>query len=386
MMEPDQLAAVGPEALAHQRPSLLERLEGLPGWLVALGILLLSRAFSAAVIVVAWVFKVPPTPFEGWPAPFSMWDGQWYVWIAGHGYHAEAVARTPYGPGYHDFAFFPAWPMLVRLVSLDGRLPLDAVAPILANVLFLVAGIAIWTILDRIAGRRHGLWGLALFAFSPAAFVFSIAYSEPLFLVVASWFFIAAERRHTGRAVILAAVGQLTRILGAALAFASLPDLLRPETRRQGILVVAAAALAFAAWWAWIAVLTGDPMGYMLGTPSWWLNQRPTPIPVGIGSFFDRDQWTDPIALGLIVVVLLGTRWLARRGELRLALFGFACLASCVLDTQTVMPRLLAIAFPAYAGFAAILPSTSWRAGILAAFAASQAVFGAAVTVRLIVP
>ncbi|HEY5629931.1 MAG TPA: hypothetical protein VIR16_10505, partial [Candidatus Limnocylindrales bacterium] len=65
MMEPDQLAAVGPEALAHQRPSLLGRLEGLPGWLVALGILLLSRAFSAAVIVVAWVFKVPPTPFEG---------------------------------------------------------------------------------------------------------------------------------------------------------------------------------------------------------------------------------------------------------------------------------------------------------------------------------
>jgi hypothetical protein len=315
-----------------------------------------------------------------------MWDGQWYVWIAGNGYHADAVVHTAFGPGYHDFAFFPAWPMVVRLVSLGGTLPLDAVAPITANVLFLLGGFAIWTILDRVAGRRIGLWGLALFAFSPGAFLFSISYSEPLYLLIAGLFFIAAERRFAARSAILAGLAQLTRVLGVALAFASLPDLFRLETRRQAILVIGATVLAFVGWWTWIALLTGDPMGYMLGTPSWWLNQRPQAIPVGIGSFFDRDQWTDVIALGLLVSTVLGTRWIVRRGELRLGLYALACIASCALDTQTVMPRLLAIAFPAYAGFAAVLPTWRWRVAALVLFAAAQVAFGAAVTVRLIVP
>jgi Mannosyltransferase (PIG-V) len=359
---------------------------GWPGWAVPLGILALSRAFSIAVVFLSWTLRVPSSPFPRWSAPFSMWDGQWYVFIAGHGYHAEAVVRTAYGPGYHDFAFFPAWPLLLRVLSLGGQLPLDAVAPIAANTLFLLAGLTIWTILDRIAGRGIGLWGLALFAFSPGAFIFSVGYSEPLYLFIAAWFFIAAERRLPRPAAILAAVAQLTRVLGAALAFASLADLVRPETRRQAILVIGATILAFAGWWTWIAILTHDPMGYMLGTPSWWLNQRPTPIPVGIGSFFDRDQWTDSIALGLLVATVLGSRWLVRRNELRLALFAFACIASCALDTQTVMPRLLAIAFPAYLGFAATLRSRIWRAGALVLFAGAQAWFGAAVTVRLIVP
>lgn len=363
-----------------------ERFEGWSAWKVALAILVASRAFSIAIVWVAWAFHIPSSQFASWPLPFSMWDGQWYVWVAGAGYHAEAVVHTQFGPGYHDFSFFPAWASLIRLLSLNGTLPLDAVAPVAANLLFVGAGYSIWSILDRVGGRAIGLWGLALFAFSPAAFIFSVGYSEPLFLLFAARFFVAAEEQLEGRAALLAAFAQLTRILGAALAFASIPDLFSRERRRQAILVIGATILAFAAWWTYIALLTHDPMGYMLGTPSWWLNQRATPIPVGIGSFFDRDQWTDPIAAGLILVAVLGARWLVQRGELRMAFFVFACIASCALDTQTVMPRLLAIAFPAYAGFAAVLPSARWRGAALAVFALTQVAFGAAVTVRLIVP
>jgi hypothetical protein len=362
-----------------------DKLQSLPGWAEALLIAGASRLFSIAIVYGAWALHIPGGR-TNFPSPWKMWDAEWYLLIARNGYHANPLVKSAFGPGLHDFAFFPAWPVLIRTLSLDGRLPIDTVAPIAANVLFLIAAVSIWSVLETIGGRTIARWGLAFLAFSPAAFIFSVPYSEPLFLVFVSRFFIAADARDTVRSGLLAVLTQLVRVTGAALAFASLPDLFNRETRRQGLIVIGGCILAFGAWWIWIALLTHNPTGYMLGTPSWWLNFRATPIPVGFLSFFDRDQWVSPIAAALLVLVALGTRWLVKQGELRLAFYCFAILMSCMLDTQTVMPRLLLIAFPAYGGMAAILPSTRWRAALLVAFAATEIVFGAAVTERYIVP
>jgi hypothetical protein len=357
----------------------------IPGWVQALLIGVASRIFSIAIVYGSWALQIPSGRGQ-FPNPFTMWDGQWYTYIAVNGYHAQAVVQTPFGPGYHDFAFFPAWPMLIRALSLGNQLPVDVVAPIAANILFLIAAISVWAVLERVGGRSIARWGLALLAFSPAAFIFSVGYSEALYLVFVSRFFVAIDERLDVRTGLLALGAQLTRVTGAALAFASLPDLFNRETRRRGLLVIAACVIGFGAWWTWIALLTNNPTGYMLGTPSWWLNQRPTPIPVGLGAFFDRDEWTDPIAAGLLLLVALGGRWLYKRHETRLALFVFAVLGSCMLDTQTVMPRLLLIAFPAFGGMAAMLPANRLRWGLLAMFAATQIVFGSMVTQRYIVP
>ena len=325
----------------------------IPGWLEALAIGVLSRVFSIVVLVGAWKLDIPhqANKFQN---PFVIWDAQWYEFVARNGYHANAVAKTPYGPGYHDFAFFPAWPALLRVLSLDNRISIDTVEPIAANALFLVSIVAIWSVMDRIGGRSIARWGLALFAFSPAAYVFSLGYGEPLFLVFVSRFFVAVEERLTVRAALLTVGAQLTRLTGAALAFASIPDLFNRETRNRAMLVIGGSIVAFGAWWIWIAILTSNPMGYMLGTPSWFLNQRPNPIPVGIASFWDAHQEVAVVAVVFIALLVAGTRWVAKRGETRLALFCLACIASCALDTQTTMPRLVAVAFPAFVGLAAI--------------------------------
>ena len=96
--------------------------------------------------------------------------------------------------------------------------------------------------------------------------------------------------------------------------------------------------------------------------------------------------WTSLISIGLIAVLTLGTRWLWGRGEARLALFSLACIASTMLDTQTTMPRLLGIAFPAFLGLAALLPSDRWRWAMLLGFATCQLVYAANVVQRLVVP
>jgi hypothetical protein len=360
------------------------------GWVEALAIGVASRVFSVAILVGAWTLHIPAASWRSFDNPFVIWDGQWYTFIATYGYHADAVVPSQYGPGLHDFAFFPAWPMLLRVLSLGGALPLDVVAPVAANLLFLIATIPIFAVLERVAGRSIARWGLALVAFSPSGYVYSLAYSEPLYLVLAGLFFVAVQRRATASAGLFAAATQLVRVTGAALAFASLPDLLSRERRVRGLLAIGACVAVFAAWWLWIANLTGDFWGYLLGTPSWFLNQRPTPIPTGVASFFDPGAstlwWTSAIAIGLIVALTLGTRWLWRRGEHGLALFSLACVASTMLDTQTTMPRLLGVAFPAFAGLAALLPSDRWRWAMLLLFAGLQAVYAAEVVQRYVVP
>ncbi|HXI45106.1 MAG TPA: mannosyltransferase family protein [Candidatus Acidoferrales bacterium] len=367
-----------------------ERWQAMPGWVEAVAIAVVSRAFSLAVLFGAWALRLPPTSFKPVDNPLVIWDAQWYSFIAHNGYHADAVVKTQYGPGLHDFAFFPAWPMLVKAVSLDNRLPIDTVAPILANLLFVLATVSIFSILERVGGRSVARWGLALFAFGPASYVYSLGYSEPLFLLFVSRFFVSIEEQPTTssslRSAVLAMGTQLVRVTGAALAFASLPDLLDRETRRRGFLIIGGSIVAFAAWWTWIALLTHNPTGYLLGTPSWFLNFQPTPIPTGIASLGYADVPMSFVAVILIALLALGTRWVARRGELRLALFCFACLASTMLDTQTTMPRLASVAFPAFGGLAALLPSTRWRALALAIFIGAQLVIAAYTVRRLLVP
>ena len=45
----------------------------------------------------------------------TSWDGWWYLGIVRDGYHA-APPRRP----YHDYAFLPLFPMLVRLLALPS--------------------------------------------------------------------------------------------------------------------------------------------------------------------------------------------------------------------------------------------------------------------------
>src|SRR4051812_38800319 len=90
----------------------------MPTWLESILIGLVSRGFSIAILVASYTLHWPPTGFRAWSSPFNIWDSEWYLWIAGQGYHADAVAKTAFGPGYHDFAFWPAWPLLIKGASL----------------------------------------------------------------------------------------------------------------------------------------------------------------------------------------------------------------------------------------------------------------------------
>jgi hypothetical protein len=382
--EPEATPGAAPEPTPEPAPEPApEPTPRLPGWAEAVIVGIVSRGFALAVLFVSWAVRLPAPIGQHWSSPLIIWDAQWYLWVARQGYHAGAVAQTAFGSGYHDFAFFPLYPGLIAILSLGGRLPLEIVAPVISNVLFVLALIPIRIVLERATDRKIGRFGLLLFAFSPAAYVYSLGYSEPLFLLIAGLFLLTSNPVKGG---VLGFLAGLTRLTFAALALASLPDLFDPKTRWRGIAGVGGLAVAFAAWWSYIAVITHDFWGYMRGSPAWYSMDGPTGSLTGLASILNAQHPAVWVTVAFIAVYLVGTLALLRRREYRLGIFSVACLASAVLVTWNTMPRLFAVGFPAFAGLAAVLPNDRARWLVVALSVVTEAVIGALAVSGYVVP
>lgn len=264
----DTLSAVGP-------PFLLSR-----AFIVALA-LLLSDLLSQGVL------PLSPAVHPGVLSPLSnAWDAGWYISIARDGYDSALEDGRQ-----HNYAFFPLLPMLMRLVVGSNR-PLSdyGLAGVVINHgLFLAALVVLYQLTlavfrDPAMGRRV-VWIVAV---SPWAFVFSMAYTEALFLFLSATALWGAWRLeyHPARwqttwlaaAVTLGCVqgAALTRPPGVLLAVAVAWIFFmraRGYTPRQRAVLVAApflsAALAFAAFVSYISFHTRSPGAVLQAARGW---------------------------------------------------------------------------------------------------------------------
>ncbi len=322
-------------ATAPPRPGL--------GWVgIPALIASVSRAYSLALVVLA-----NDASSLSRRNPFDAWDAGWYLSIAGTGYHAAPVRHTVTGPHF-DFAFFPLWPAAIRLSTL-GILPDRLTAVVAANLLVVAATVLVWRLLADRFGGEVATGSILLLAFSPPAYVFSLAYSEPLFLLVAAAYFL--DRGPILRRPVLAAAAVLARIAGAAIVASAAVEAVaaRGRARRVAWLTVIAGGIAFAGWWVFIALLTRDALGFLHGSPAW---DRSTGL-VGLVDDLrrptvDRLAWAAFVGLAAVgsVLVLRRDREL---GVFALTAIALGLLPGGVLDS---MPRYAVVAFPAFAGLA----------------------------------
>jgi hypothetical protein len=147
-------------------------------------------------------------------SPVNRWDAGWYLAIAEDGY--DLPDARP--------AFFPLYPLLIRLVGT----PIDALgveqgrAFELAGVLIsLVAFLVGLQLLHRLTEIELGLEAanntVLLLAFFPMSFYFSAIYSEALFLALSVASVYEARRSEWWRAGLLAALATATRSQGVCL-------------------------------------------------------------------------------------------------------------------------------------------------------------------------
>lgn len=169
-----------------------------------------------AVVAAEYLLARNPLLTSGDAAPLlrslTSWDGMYYLGIARDGYHAAAVSGA-----YHDYAFAPLYPMLVRVLSAPWPGFAGLVAVVVSNVAFLAALGLLVRLGEPYLGRRRARLAAMILAFFPFAAVFSMAYTESLFLALSLAAFLAAERGSRSWAGVFLALATLARLQGVVL-------------------------------------------------------------------------------------------------------------------------------------------------------------------------
>jgi len=332
--------------VARRATWAIERLIALPlAFPIAIG--LVSRAFSSGLLLVAPALKQDPLPvLTAFRSPFLAWDSQWFLSIARWGYHALPLQAGGID-GHYDFAFYPGWPGLMRFLGGLG-MPIAPAAVVAANVLFIAALVPIFAVLERHFGTDGARRGVALLAFSPAAYVFSMAYSEPLFLLLTGLYFLSLMRPLSPA---LAGLAMLTRVTGLAIGASAAVRWIRDRRDWTALFTAVATGAAFGAWLLFIWRLTGDPAGWVKGSPSW---QTELGIPAILKIFeYWYTNWLFNVTFAL--VLLGGAIWLLRT-NIELGVYSAVAIGMSLLGAPVdSMPRHAMMAFPVFAFFGARL-------------------------------
>jgi hypothetical protein len=324
------------------------------------------------------------------------WDSQWYAGIARNGYGFTRL--VPDGRSLSDYAFFPLYPALERVVSavtglryVDSGLLLSAVASVLAAW-------AIFAVGDLLHGRRAGLLLVVLWAVVPVAIVESMAYSESLFTALAAWSIYAVIKQRWLAAGVLAAFAGLTRPVGVAVAASVVVSaglmLLRERrtvsTRaggtghRAAMIGALIAPVGWCGYIVWVGVRTGSPFGYFEVAGGWGNGfDGGRAFARWIGSFLTGPDFVLGLLLCLAVVALAWLLVLCIRQRQPPALIVFAGVIVLIMLTTSgyfgSKPRYLLPAFPLLLPIAVRLGRIRPAAAVaaLAVLAAGSAAYGA---------
>ncbi|ARP72439.1 hypothetical protein LK07_24750 [Streptomyces pluripotens] len=250
----------------------------------------------------------------------ATWDGWWYQQIALHGYDPKLVP-VPGATGLitlegNSAAFFPLYPAAMRLTSAVTGLGPYGAGLLVSILAAFAAALGIYTVAERLGGRRAGLAAAGLWAVWPGSGVEWAVYSDSLYVALATWACHAVMTRRWLTAGVLTLTAGLNRptagALIAALAVAALLSLRRGEDRvLRPILAMALAPLGLLGYLLWVGDRMSDPMGYFKLQSGAWAHRfdygRQTldvlaSAPVGHFTYLFAFPFADVISVGVVLL------------------------------------------------------------------------------------
>lgn len=343
-------------------------------------------AAAAALIALRLAVYAALAP-NGLARDMCQWDCHWYLSIAESGY--DVAPHLVRGSWQANWAFFPSFPLLVRLTA-----TLTSVAPMIAGTA--AATLALWAFmvlgwLYRIRTRPNAKpwpWLLLLAAW-PYGFYFDAIYSESLYAALTVACLLALETGRPWLAAAACASVTVTRPTGVLLAiWFGTHRLWRARLARsptEAVRLLAPAVLAPLGIIGFMAFLwrhVGDPFAFATIQSAWGHTLR-NPFAVLLDALGAADPRNGH--MGLIYLVgwaLLGLGAAALLAAKPRPAEAWLCAATVLMALLSgvvwSMPRFVACS-PAFLLAAAdvleALPSPSGRAILLLAFAAVQVVF-----------
>jgi hypothetical protein len=174
----------------------------LLGWYAA------SRVAVAVAVLGAWTLR-PQLTAE---ALLRRLDASWYFGVARDGYAAQAATPEAVAadPAVLRGAFFPLWPLLLRVTRPPG-VSLEVSATVVATVVGFAVVVGTWVLVARLADRSAADRAALLVAVFPGSFVLSMAYAEGVMLALATACLLALVERRWWLAGLAAALATAAR-------------------------------------------------------------------------------------------------------------------------------------------------------------------------------
>lgn len=305
---------------------------------------------------------IGPDAGAGYLARMEHWDGAWYRSIAENGYPPTLPVDADGRVAQNAWAFFPMFPITVRLLS--GATGADfALSALLLNLFCgAVAVLLVRSVIAHALGDRAAFWAVTFLCCAPASPVLQLAYAESVALLLVAAVLRALQVGRADLAACLVAVAGLARPVGIPLAVVAGVHAVRLWRNRAGdrrtattaAVLAGAGAVAAAGWPCLVALRTGAADGFLATQAAWreqaWTSPGGVWLPAGRGLLGD--------AAGTVLVVAvpcLLAWWLsgpcARRLGPDLLTWTVAYLVYLWPATAfaSTLPRFLLLAFPLFA-------------------------------------
>lgn len=333
----------------------------------------LCRLFSVVLLTVVSRHQAPVSWTGPNPDYFSMtvlWDGFWYRRIAEVGYPAALPIDAATGAVQENaWAFYPAFPMMSRLLMKVTGLGFPVVGGTLALVLGFGAAVVMGLLLRDRVGPRVALAAVAVYAACPMSPSFQIAYTESLAILLLCGFLWAISKECWMPAAALALLIGLTRAMALPLAIVALMAVFlrwrrrraEPITAREGWATVAmlgSCGVAGLLWPVVVSVLVGSPMAYADTMGAWSFGGSVQLLRPWL-SYVEQPLNAVQVALALVLIVTMTVGpWAARLGtELRIWTLAYTGYLILVDAPSTSLFRHLLPLFP----LTVVLIGGGWR-------------------------
>lgn len=295
-------------------------------------------------------------PYPIWT--FANFDGVHYIRIAQDGYEQKFTQ-----------AFFPLYPILIKLFSYItfGNLLLSSL--VVSNVSFLAGLILFYRMICDIYDHKIAMWSVTFLLAFPTSFYFGSTYSESLFFFLIVSYFYLIYRKRVILASLLGAFASATRLIGVFLVLT-----IKPKLKISNILPLTIIPLGILSYMLYLTLVFKKPF-YFISAQQVFGQERSVQeivlLPQVVWRYIKIMVTVQGVPLlnsifelssTIFVLVLLFFAYKKVKGEW--LIFSLAAVLIPTLSgTLASMPRYILMAFPMYIVLAQI--KNTWTKTII---------------------